>query len=109
MQDEVSPPPADECYAQMGFQPFTEGPHLQACEWRRVQNSKLLLDMRQRYLWLQQLSGQPLVDQGYIVGWIPPLGLNECEFKRLMAALEKALAMGCITVEDWQQRKISAN
>ncbi|MFN8612637.1 MAG: hypothetical protein U0931_34180 [Vulcanimicrobiota bacterium] len=109
MNEEKPDLPADECYAQMGFKPFEGGPHVEASEWRRVQNSKLLKDMHQRYVWLRDLAGKPLVDNGYVVGWIPPLRLSQAEFSKLMAALEKGLATGCATVQEWQTRKISPN
>ncbi|MBS2039755.1 hypothetical protein JST97_32525 [bacterium] len=109
MNDELPNIPPDECYAQMGFKPFEGGPHVEASDWRRVQNSKLLKDMHQRYVWLRDLAGKPLVDNGYVVGWIPPLRLGEEEFGKLMTAIEKGLAMGCTTVQDWQTRKISTN
>jgi len=109
MNEEKPNLPPDECYAAMGFQPFEGGPHIEASEWRRVQASKLLKDMHQRYQWLRDLAGKPLVDHGYVVGWVPPLRLGEVEFGRLMTALEKGLATGCTTVSEWQKRKVSPN
>lgn len=109
MNDEKPNIPPDECYAAMGFTPFAGGPHVEASEWRRVQESKLLKDMHQRYVWLRDLAGKPLVDNGYVVGWIPPLRLAEAEFKKLMEAIEKGLAIGCTTVQEWQTRKVSTN
>lgn len=109
MNEEAPNLPPDECYAAMGFKPFEGGPHIEASEWKRVQESKLLKDMHLRYQWLRDLAGKPLVDHGYVVGWVPPLRLGEAEFGRLMSALEKGLANGCTTVSEWQTRKISPN
>ena len=109
MSEELSNLPADECYAAMGFTPFEGGTHIEAAEWKRVQESKLLKDMHLRYQWLRDLAGKPLVDHGYVVGWVPPLRLGEAEFDRLMSALEKGLACGCSTVQEWQKRKVSPN
>lgn len=103
MTEESLPP--DECYRQMGFAPFAGGPHLKAAEWRRVQDSPRLADMRQRYLWLRDCAGQPLVDLGYIIGWVPPQRLAPAELEKLLAALEAGLAAGCTTVAEWQQHQ----
>ena len=108
-EEEIANLPPDECYRQMGFQPFQGGPHVVASEWRRVLASSLLKDMHQRYVWLRDLAGAPLVDLGYIVGWVPPLRLGPSEFERLMDTLEKGLAAGCVSVADWQKRKLSLN
>ena len=109
MDEEKPNLPPDECYAAMGFHPFEGGEHIEASEWKRVQESNLLKDVHQRYVWLRDLAGKPLTDHGYVVGWVPPLRLGEVEFGRLMEALEKGLACGCTTVQQWQNRKVSAN
>lgn len=103
MTEESLPP--DECYRQMGFAPFTGGPHVAASDWRRVQDSNRLSDMRQRYLWLRDCAGQPLVDLGFIIGWVPPQRLALGELEKLLAALDEGLAAGCQTVSEWQSFK----
>ena len=97
--------PPDECYAQMGFQPFAGGPHLTADQWRAVVESNNLRDIQQRHLWQRECAGQPLVDHGYVVGWVPPQRLADPEMDRLLAALEQGLAAGCTTVQEWQALK----
>lgn len=92
----------------MGFQPFSgEGPHLICSEWKRVQESKLLADMRQRYEWQRDLAGKPVVDHGYVVGTVPALRLKEGELDKLLRALDEGITAGCRTVADWQAREIA--
>jgi hypothetical protein len=100
-------PPPDECYQQMGFQAFAGGPHLTADEWRRHQGSQNLHEIRQRYLWLRDCAGQPLVDHGHVVGWVPPQRLAEAEFEKLLSALDEGLAAGCTTVQQWQAERVT--
>lgn len=100
--------PPEECYQHMGFQLFTEGPHLTASEWRQVQESQNLQEIRQRTLWLRDRAGQPLVDAGYVVGWVPAQRLADDEVARLLSALETALAAGCTTVQEWQTLRMQA-
>lgn len=102
---EISP---QECYQHLGFHPFAgDGPYLPADDWRRVQNTQNLADIRQRYRLQREFAGAPLVDHGFVVGSVPPLGLSQPEFDKLMAGLEQGLAAGCATVRQWQEHKLS--
>lgn len=106
MADSEIPP--EDCYATMGFLPFSgEGPHLPVAEWKRVQESKLLVDMRQRYVWQRELAGKPVIDHGYVVGSVPALRLQEGELDKLLTALDEGIEAGCRTVADWQARQIA--
>jgi len=103
--DEACPLPPAECYQAMGFRPFDGGPHLLAAEWRALQSTNLLEGMRKRYVLWREFAGQPLVDEGFVVGWVPPMRLATDEFSKLLQALDIALAAGCQSVAEWQAFK----
>lgn len=99
--------PPEECYQHLGFPTFdSQGAFLEAADWKRVVDSKLLADMRQRTIWQRDLGGQPLVDHGFVIGKVPGLRLDGEQVNRLLTALDEGLAAGCRDVGDWQVRKL---
>lgn len=99
--------PPHECYQHLGFTPFDgQGPSLEVGSWKALQESSRLQDIRQRYLYQRERAGQPLIDHGYIVGWVPELRLSQEEVDKLLRGLEEGLAAGCTTVTEWQNYKL---
>lgn len=103
----MSDVPPQQAYELMGFHPHQGGKFLEADLWRKVQNPRLLEEMRRRYELQQEYAGCPLVDHGFVVGTVPELRLDAHHLSRLMSTLEEALASGCRTVEEWQSRKLT--
>lgn len=104
----MSDMPAEDCYQHLGFQPFDgQGPFVAAGDWKRLQDSQKLADIKSRYLHQRDRAGQPLVDYGYVVGSVPALRISDSELERLLQGLEEGLQAGCATVVEWQKVKIA--
>ena len=100
--------PPEECYEHMGFSRFEgDGSYILSKDWQRLQDSQVLLEIRQRYEWQRDCAGQPLVDHGFVVGWVPELRLGASELARLLAGLQEGIEAGCVTVGEWQERRSS--
>ena len=97
-----------ECYQHLGFSAFDgQSPCVDADRWRALQNSKNLADLKERYTISRDCAGQPLVDHGFVVGWVPSHNLGAEELEKLLGALEEGLAQGCHTVQQWQAHKLT--
>jgi hypothetical protein len=106
MQNQRESSPTD-AYQVLGFQKFVgeEGQQVDAARWRAMQSSDLLEDVRNRILIRRDKAGAPLVDQEFVVGWIPPLNIGNEEVEKLLCTLTLAMSRGCTTVAEWQQKR----
>ena len=97
-------PPPDECYSAMGFSRHnSEEPCVDAKTFRALLDSQRLEDIRRRTLIRRDQEGQPLVDEGYVVGHIPPLNLAPAEVEKLLSSLTEGMLRGCTTAAEWRK------
>lgn len=97
--------PDNEAYAAMGFQRWDgQSEAVPAEVWRPLQNSDRLEDIRKRHIIRRDQGGQPIVHEGFIIGWIPPNNLQPEELEKLLSALTAGLAQGHLTIGDLKRK-----
>jgi hypothetical protein len=95
-----------DAYAAMGFTKFeSNAPSVEATRWRNIQTSELLEDIRARILLRRDQPGAAILDQGYVVGWVPALTLGAEETERLLCTLTLGITHGCRTTREWQEAR----
>ncbi len=93
-----------DCYEVLGFKKFEgQGPRVESERWRQIQSSDRLEEMRNRLLIRRDQAGAAIVDQDYVVGWIPPLTLKPEEVEKLLCTLTLGISKGCRTISEWQR------
>ena len=100
--------PDDVAYEAMGFQRWDGKSEFVAVEdWRPLQESQRLEDIRRRHLIRRDQGGCPLVHIGYVVGWVPKASLQPDELEKLLSALTEGIARGLTTAADLRKARKS--
>ena len=105
-------PTPQEAYQHLGFALFEcQGEFVDAILWRRVQETNVLEEIRQRYLIRRHCVGQPIVHEGYVIGTVPAHSLTPEEVEKVLCGLTEGITRGCRTVSEWQalRRQSSIN
>lgn len=93
--------PDTEAYEALGFTRWDGvAEHVLAEVWRPLQESERLEDIRQRHLIRRDKGGQPIVHEGFVIGWIPAATLKPEELEKLLSTLTLAMARGLGTISD---------